>query len=58
MTDNSGWIWLLMSVGMVTALGLGLTYGLIRSRQTTPGQKVAGDRKAEQLAKQRDPDEG
>ena len=57
MTDDNGWVWLLMSVVMVTALGLGLAYGLIRSRQTTPRQKAAGDRKAEQLAKQRDPDE-
>ena len=58
MTDDSGWLWILMSVGMVAALGLGLIYGVVRSRRTTPRQEAAGDRKAEQLAKQRDPDEG
>ena len=57
MADDSGWLWLLMTVGMVVALGLGLIYGVMRSRWTTPRQKAAGDRKAEQLAKQRDPEE-
>ena len=57
MTVDSGWIWLLMTVGMVVALGFGLVYGTVRSRWTTPQQKAAGDRKAEQLGKQRDPEE-
>ena len=56
-TQDSGWLWLVINVGMVAILGLALAWGALRWRTRTRAQDAAGDRKAPELAKQSDPEE-
>jgi hypothetical protein len=49
---------LIIDVLAVVLLGLALVYGTMRWRSRSKAQRLAGDRKATELARSRDPDEG
>ena len=45
MGDAGGWLWLVIDVVLVAALGVGLAYGIIawRNRRKTPATEAARD---------------
>lgn len=46
MEELSGWLWIIVDVGLVVALGAGIAYGVARWRQrrrNTPQEKRAVD---------------
>lgn len=57
--EASGWMWILMDVGMVLLLGAALGYGMWtwRAKRRSPAVDDLRDRKTEELTTRRDPGE-
>ncbi|GLK80154.1 hypothetical protein [Methylopila turkensis] len=55
--EGGGVLWLILTVGGVIVLGVALSYGMLRNRQTTRSEKIAAERGAERVydAESRDP---
>jgi hypothetical protein len=45
MNDAGGWLWLIIDVGLVAALGFGIAYGVLawRRRRTSPEMERVRD---------------
>jgi hypothetical protein len=57
--EASGWMWIVMNVGLVALLGGALGYGMWtwRAKRRSPAMDRLRDRKTEELHKRADPDE-